>query len=113
MTITYLLTVQDSERVDGGLRLSPGISMHQLSEMPEVQKNMMQGSILELKLPGGKRVRTNLVTYGVSVFKGEDGKMYATDHPSRLDINLTVSSDGALSDVPAGTEVWFVNDHAA
>lgn len=104
----YLLTVNDSEVLDDGFRLVPGIPRDRLAEMPDVSQNLMPGSMLELRFPDGTTVVTNLVTFGVTVCLDENGEYYFPDHPSRLDLNLTIALPEGIDAVPAGTEVWFV-----
>jgi hypothetical protein len=105
---SYLLTVRDFEVLDDGVRLVPGVPQSHLAEMPEVSRNLMQGSELELRFPDGTTVVTSLVTFGVTVCRDENGEYYFPDHPSRLDLNLTVALPEGVDAIPAGTEVWFV-----
>jgi hypothetical protein len=104
---TYLLTVQVAEGDSQGLRLSPGIRLSQTKDRPAISQ-MMQGAELELRRPDGSTLRTVLVTYGVSVWRGADGALYMPDDPADPEIKLTIADDVPAEQVPAGTEVWLL-----
>ena len=104
---TYLLTVQGAEGDSQGLRLSPGIRLSQAKSRPAIGR-MIQGAELELRRPDGTRLRTVLVTYGVSVRRGEDGALYLDDGPADPEIRRTIPGDVRAGQVPAGTEVWLL-----
>ncbi len=104
---TYLLTVQQTERTVQGLRLSPGIRPSQTTDRPAIG-TMRQGARLELRRPDGARQRTHLVTYGISVWKGEDGAIFTQENPSDPEIKLTLPEGLASEDVVEGTEVWLL-----
>jgi len=69
---------------------------------------MTQGAPLELRRPDGTSLQTSLVTYGVSVWGGEDGALYMYDDPSDPEIKLTIPKETSAEQVPAGTEVWLL-----
>jgi len=72
---------------------------------------LQQGAQLELRYPDGTTRRTTLLTYGASVFKGEDGKFYVpggSDGPVWT-IVFTLPPELTPVDVPPGTEVWVVS----
>ncbi len=50
---------------------------------------------------------TRLVTYGISVWRGEDGTLHTNEDPSDPEIMLTLPDDLSPEDVAAGTEVWL------
>ena len=104
---TYLLTVQTAECDNEGLRLFPGIRLSQTKDRPTISQ-MMQGAELELRRPDGTGLRTVLVTYGVSAWRGEDGAFYMRDDPADPEIKLTISGDIQAEQAPAGTEVWLL-----
>ena len=106
---TFLIEVRETDADSTGLRLSPGIRPSEMEDRPAIGK-MMQGSPLELRLPDGTTRRTSLVTYGVSVWKGEDGSLLMHDDPSDPEICLTLPLELHSEDVPPGTEVWLVED---
>ena len=89
---TYMLTVQATESGSLGLRLSPGIRPSEWKDRSAISQ-MMQGAELELRRPDGTSLRTVLIQYGVSVWRGEDGALYMYDDPADPEIKLTVSSD--------------------
>jgi hypothetical protein len=70
---------------------------------------MIQGASLELRRSDGTRRQTRLVTFGISLFKAEDGSFYTRDDPSDPEINLTLPETLALEDVETGTEVWLLD----
>jgi hypothetical protein len=105
---SYVLTVERADPTEQGLRLSPGIRPSETRDRPAIGK-LIQGARLELRRPdGGWRV-TELVTYGVSVWKGEDGSFYTTDDPGDPEIKHTLPEDLSPEDVPPGTEVWLLD----
>jgi hypothetical protein len=106
---TYLLTIECVQRVAQGLRLSPGIRPSESRERKGIGQ-MMQGATLELRRPDGSKARTELINYGVSVTTGEDGWVYMQDNPADPEIRLTISGDLTDDEVPAGTELWLVNE---
>jgi hypothetical protein len=105
---TFLLTVAEVDAYSTGLRLSPGIRLSQTKDRPAIAK-MMQGAELELRRPDGTNQRTVLVTYGVSVWRGDDGALYMHGDPAEPEIKLTISADVCSEQVPAGTEVWLLS----
>ena len=104
---TYLLTVQQAERTGQGLRLSPGIRPSQTIDRAAIGK-MSQGANLELRRPDGVQRLTRLVTYGISVWRREDGSLYTNQDPSDPEIMLTLPEDLSPEDVATGTEVWLL-----
>jgi len=104
---TYLLTVRSVVADSQGLRLSPGIRLSQTKDRPEIGA-MMQGAPLELRRPNGSRSKTTLVTYGVSVWRGDDGALYIQNDPADAEIELTLPADLSRDEIPVGTEVWLV-----
>lgn len=104
---TYLLTVQAATGDNEGLRLSPGIRLSSTKDRPAISQ-MMQGAKLELRRPDGTSLQTVLITYGVSVWRGEDGAFYMHDDLADPEINLTIAGDSCAEQVPAGTEVWLL-----
>ncbi len=106
-TGTYLLTIQSTLRDDNGVRLSPGIRLSETKDRPAIGL-MKQGAELELRRPDGSRVRSVLVTYGISLRADEDGGFVVYDDPSDPEVELTVHQDVAEEHLPAGTEVWLL-----
>jgi hypothetical protein len=104
---TYVLTVEVAEGDSQGLRLCPGIRLSQTKDRPAIGQ-MLQGAELELRRPDGTSLRTVLVIYGVSVWRGEDGEFYMYDDPADPVINLTIPGDVPADQVPPGTEVWLL-----
>jgi hypothetical protein len=104
---TFLLTVTAAEPDSQGVRLAPGIRLSQTADRPAIGL-MMQGAELELRRPDGSARRTTLVTYGVSVWRGEDGALYLHDDPADAEIQLTLPPDLSADDLPRGTQVWLV-----
>jgi hypothetical protein len=104
---TYLLTIQQADHTDLGLRLSPGLRLSQPRDRPAIGQ-MKQGAKLELRGPDGARRLTHLATYGVSVWKGEDGTFYTQENPSDPKIKLFLPEELTPEDVPPGTEVWLL-----
>lgn len=106
--MTYLLTIVSVELDSQGLRVTPGIRLSETRDRPAIAQ-MMQGSELELRLPDGTTRRTVLLTYGVSVWRGEDGAIYTNEDLADPEIKLTLPADIAVDELPVGTEVWLVN----
>lgn len=106
---TLLITVQHTLTDNAGLRLFPGIRPSEMEDRPAIGK-MMQGSLLELRLPGGTTRMTSLLTYGISVWKGEDDAFHLHDDPKNSEICLTLPSELSPKDVPPGTEVWLMDE---
>lgn len=106
---TFLITVRQAEADDAGLRLYPGIRPSVMKNVPAMGK-MTQGSRLELRRPDGTTRSTSLVTFGVSVWKGENGSILLYDDPKDPEICLTIRSELESEEVPAGTEVWLMDD---
>jgi hypothetical protein len=104
---TFLLTVKAVDADGQGLRLSPGIRLSQTKDRPAIG-TMMQGAPLELRRPDGSVISTTLVTYGVSVWRGDDGAMYMHDDPADAEIKLNLPADLSLDEIPVGTEVWLI-----
>ncbi len=63
---------------------------------------------LDLRRPDGTSTQTTLVTYGVSVLRGNDGAFYLHDDPADAEIRLTIPGDPEAELVPVGTEVWLL-----
>jgi hypothetical protein len=105
---TYLITVRESERSVLGLRLLPGIRPSEWNDRPAI-KEMTQGSSLELRFPDGTTRTTSLCTYGISVWKDEDGSLLMREDPRDAEICLMLSEEIDSTDVPAGTEVWLLD----
>jgi hypothetical protein len=99
--------VKAVDHVGSGLRLSPGIRLTQTKDRPAIA-TMMQGAKLELRLPNGSIIATTLLTYGVSVWRGDDGGLYVNDDAADAEIKLTLPGDHSAADIPVGTEVWLV-----
>ena len=68
----------------------------------------MQGSELELREPNGIVRPALLKTYGISAWKQADGSLAVYGDLNDPEIHLTITSEPA--EVPAGTEVWLVDD---
>jgi hypothetical protein len=105
---TYVLTVKEVDTDSLGLRLSPGIRSSLTKDRPEIGR-MMQGANLELRRPDGSRSNTTLVTYGVSVWRGDDGALYTRYDPADPEIKLILPADLSRDQIPIGTEVWLVD----
>ncbi len=50
------------------------------------------------------------MTYGISVWKGEDGSLLMYDDPKDPEICLTLPSELEPEDAPPGTELWLMDD---
>src|SRR5215212_3864831 len=104
---TFVLTVRSARPNSQGLRLSPGFRLSQATDRGAVG-SMLPGATLELRRPDGTTVATSLVTFGISVRRGEDGALYLHDDPADPEIELTLPADLAVEEVPTGTEVWLM-----
>lgn len=104
---TYMLTVKEVDEDSEGLRLSPGIRLSQTKDRTVIGA-MMPGANLELRRPNGSCINTTLVTFGVSVWRGDDGAFYLQDDPANPEIKLTLPADLSRDEIPVGTEVWLV-----
>jgi hypothetical protein len=104
---TFLLTITAVEADSQGIRLSPGIRLSHTTDRPAI-RHMMQGAALELRRPDGSRQQTCLVTYGVSVLRGDDGAFYMHDDPTDPEIKITLPGDLSPNEIPPGTEVWLL-----
>lgn len=106
---TLLLTVRQIVADSVGLRLSPGIRPSEMEDRPAIGK-MIQGSRLELRCPNGVIRTTTLLTYGVSLWEGENGTLRLYDDPRNPEICLTLPPELHEEEVPPGTEVWLMDD---
>ena len=108
---TFLITICETSPDNVGIRLSPGIRPAEVEDRPAIKK-MRQGSILELRFPDGTTRTTRLVTYGVSVWKTEDGSLTLHDNPRNPEIFLTLPPDVSSEVIPSGTEVWLMENES-
>jgi hypothetical protein len=102
-----MLTVRGAATDGAGLRLSPGIRLSETKDRPAISR-MTQGARLELRRPDSSVQDAVLVTYGVSVWRQDDGTLVMYGDPSDPEIEITVSPGLTPDDVPPGTEVWLL-----
>ena len=106
----YLLTVERAERTEQGQRLVP-VSAPARPGIDRPSARCVRARAWELRRPDGVRRLTHLVTYGISVWRGEDGSLYTNEDPSDPEIKLTLPDDLSPEDMAAGTEVWLLEAH--
>jgi hypothetical protein len=103
----YLLTVENSSQLGNRLRVLPPVPAHSLIERAPGLLMPMAGDELELRLPDGRVGHAIVGSFGVELWRSEEGDFYTTSDPSDPVLTLTIAGDLRPKDVPAGTEIWL------
>src|SRR5689334_7929504 len=108
---TLLLTVERCYLTDQGAVVLPCLPLKALASRPEFRR-LQQGSRIELRRPNGTRRESRIATYGAPVEKGSDGSFYVRGGPDgpEFEIQFTLAPELAPEEIPAGTEVWYLDE---
>lgn len=102
----YLLTVESSSQSGTDLQVLPRVPALGLGKRAPGLMMPMSGDGLELRLPDGRVQHARVGSFGLELWRNEDGNLYTTSDPSNPLLTLTITG-AHVEDVPPGTEVWL------
>lgn len=103
---SFLVTVEQTDRVGSLLRVLPRIPIRELTAREPGLITPMPGDALRLRLPDGSDRSAVVGLFGIEAWQTDDGLLTDSD-PRNPVITLSIGGDLRPEDVPAGTQVWL------